>query len=108
MSHRYGSVMIQQRIVAIALFAIIFLAPFSLLLDENNQHLDDSNQSHADAATPAPDVPNYRIGDEWTYDTLFDVAALIAQANVTASINTLTGETDYEITDIKFMMIDGV
>ena len=108
MSRRDGSVMIQQRIVAIALFAIIFLAPFSLLLDEDNQQLDDSIQSHADGTTSAPDVPNYRLGDEWTYDTLFDVAGLIAQANVSASINTLTGETDYEITDIKFMMIDGV
>ena len=100
--------MIQQRIVAIALFAIIFLAPFSMLLEDNNRQLDDSIQSRADGTTSAPDVPNYRLGDEWTYDTLFDVAGLIAQANVSASINTLTGETDYEITDIRFMMIDGV
>ena len=100
--------MIQQRIVAIALFAIIFLAPFSMLLEDNNRQLDDSIQSHVDGTASAPDVPNYRLGDEWTYDTLFDVAGLIAQANVSASINTLTGETDYEITDIKFMMIDGV
>lgn len=108
MSRVYGSAMIQQRIVAVALFAIIFLAPFSMLLDENNQQLDDSIQSHVGDIITAPDVPNYRLGDEWTYDTLFDVAGLIAQANVSASINTLTGETDYEITDIKFMMIDGV
>ena len=58
--------MTQQRIVAIALFAIIFLAPFSMLLEDNNRQLDDSIQSRADGTTSAPDVPNYRLGDEWT------------------------------------------
>ena len=50
----------------------------------------------------APDVPNYRIGDEWVYDTQFDVAQLLAQANVSASLNTLTGETTNKVTDIMF------
>jgi hypothetical protein len=53
------------------------------------------------------DVPTWRIGDEWVYETKFDVAQLIAQANVTASLNTLTGDTTYTVTDILFITIDG-
>ena len=33
------------------------------------------------------DVPSWRIGDKWVYETLFDVATLIQQANVSASLN---------------------
>ncbi|MGB1633360.1 MAG: CARDB domain-containing protein, partial [Candidatus Poseidoniaceae archaeon] len=53
-------------------------------------------------------MPSWRIGDKWTYETLFDVAQLIAQANVSASLNTLTGDTVYEIEDIFFINVDGV
>ena len=28
------------------------------------------------------DVPAYRVGDEWVYETQFDIATLLAQANV--------------------------
>ena len=48
------------------------------------------------------DVPNYRIGDKWIYDTKFDVAQLIAQANVSASLNTLTGDTVNTVEDIRY------
>ncbi len=58
--------------------------------------------------TSSTDVPSWRIGDKWTYETQFDVAQLIAQANVSASLNTLTGDTIYEIDDIFFITIDGV
>ena len=54
------------------------------------------------------DVPSWRVGDEWTYETRFDVAQLLAQANVSASLNTLTGDTDYEIEDIFFITVDGI
>ena len=42
-----------------------------------------------------------------TYETKFDVAQLIAQANVSASLNTLTGDTTYTVTDILFTTTDG-
>ncbi len=48
------------------------------------------------------DVPTYRIGDKWVYETKFDVAQLLAQANVSASLNTLTGDTVNEVTDIFY------
>ena len=53
------------------------------------------------------DVPNWRIGDEWVYETGFDVAGLIAQANVSASVDTLTGDTTVEVTGIEYDMIMG-
>lgn len=108
MCYSYGSMMIPQRVVAIALVAILSLAPFSLLEDSNSSHLDDTLTSNAGDVVSAPDIVNYRNGDKWVYETQFDVAALIAQANVSASINTLTGDTDNEITDIYFMDIDGI
>ncbi|DAC29019.1 MAG TPA: hypothetical protein D7H81_05800, partial [Candidatus Poseidoniales archaeon] len=55
-----------------------------------------------------PDVPSWRIGDRYTYETQFDVQQLIQQANVSATLNTLTGDTEYEVTDIFFMTIDNV
>ena len=48
------------------------------------------------------DVPAYRVGDEWVYETQFDIATLLAQANVSASLNTLTGDTANEVTDIVY------
>ena len=53
------------------------------------------------------DVPTWRIGDKWVYETQFDVAQLIQQANVSASLNTLTGDTTMEVVDIRFETIQG-
>ena len=53
------------------------------------------------------DVPTWRIGDKWVYETQFDVSALIQQANVSASLNTLTGDTTMEVVDIRFETIQG-
>jgi len=58
--------------------------------------------------TSSTDVPSWRIGDKWTYETQFDVSQLLAQANVSASLNTLTGDTAYEIDDIFFINVDGI
>ena len=59
-------------------------------------------------STSSTDVPSWRIGDKWTYETRFDVAQLLAQANVSASLNTLTGDTTYEIEDVFFINVDSV
>ncbi|RZD41051.1 MAG: hypothetical protein CXT70_05125, partial [Methanobacteriota archaeon] len=58
-----------QRIVAIILTAIIFLAPLTVLIDSASVELEHNIRLHADGATSAPDVPNYRIGDTWVYET---------------------------------------
>ena len=72
------------------------------------QELSEQNVQHAEGWNKDIDVPTWRIGDEWVYETKFDVAQLIAQANVSASLNTLTGDTSYEVTDILFITIDGI
>ena len=48
------------------------------------------------------DVPTYRINDKWVYETQFDIAQLLAQANVSASLNALTGDTVNTVTDIVY------
>jgi hypothetical protein len=54
------------------------------------------------------DISPWRISDKWAYDTVFDVAGLIADANLTgASVNSLTGDTDFEVQDIIFLDING-
>ena len=60
------------------------------------------------ASTSSTDIPSWRIGDKWTYETRFDVAQLLAQANVSASLNTLTGDTTYEIEDVFFINVGSV
>ena len=48
------------------------------------------------------DVPSYRIDDTWVYETQFDIAQLLSQANISASINTLAGDTTNTVTDILY------
>ena len=77
--------------------------PLSMIDDlEENQ-----TKFTGEAAVDVHDVPAWRIGDTWVYETKFDVAGLIQAANVSASINTLTGDTSMEVVDIKFVTIQG-
>ena len=91
---------------AIPIFIIILMTaygPLSILeeLDapESAKFSEENNGVH--------DVPTWRIGDKWVYETQFDVAQLIQQANVSASLNTLTGDTTMEVVDIRFETIQG-
>ncbi len=92
---------------AIPIFILVLMTaygPLSILeeLDapESVKFSEENNGVH--------DVPTWRIGDKWVYETQFDVAALIQQANVSASLNTLTGDTTMEVVDIRFEDIQGV
>ena len=92
-----------------AFLVALFLTSLGMGVVESSIHLDETpTQQHSQGANSVVDVPNWRIGDEWTYETRFDVAQLLAQANVSASLNTLTGDTDYEIEDIFFITVDGI
>jgi len=46
------------------------------------------------------DIPTWRIGDMWTYDTTFDATRLFEVANIPVSMNPITGDTHYEVEDI--------
>ena len=91
-------------------FGLIFLmlaAPLTSMVTHRTVTLSDVDIRPAEGWNKDIDVPTWRIGDEWVYETKFDVAQLIAQANVSASLNTLTGDTTYTVEDILFIDIDG-
>lgn len=94
--------------VVFGLIFLMFAAPLSSMVTYQALELPEQNIQHAEGWDKDIDVPTWRIGDEWVYDTKFDVAQLIAQANVSASLNTLTGDTTYTVSDILFITIDGV
>ena len=90
----------------IPIFILILMTaygPLSMIEELDQLQVKSAGESEADVH----DVPNWRIGDTWIYETLFDVAGLIQSANVSASINTLTGDTKMEVTDIRFETIQG-
>ena len=71
------------------------------------EELGHSQTNFSEESGGVHDVPNWRIGDKWVYETQFDVATLIQSANVSASLNTLTGDTTMEVVDITFENIQG-
>jgi len=93
-------------------FLVLFLFAFTSMthvISNDLNSLESVNSVDRSSGTASStDVPSWRIGDKWTYETQFDVAQLIAQANVSASLNTLTGDTVYEIDDIFFITVDGI
>ena len=91
-------------------FGLIFLmlaAPMTGMISHHATTLSEFEIKSAEGWNKDIDVPTWRIGDEWVYETKFDVAQLIAQANVSASLNTLTGDTTYTVEDILFITENG-
>lgn len=99
--------MANRTTVVFVLFMLMTTSLMGLTKDtfilEDEQLVESSSTS-----TTAAEIASWRIGDKWTYETQFDVAQLIAQANVSASLNTLTGDTVYEVEDIFFINVDGI
>ncbi|MDB2367780.1 hypothetical protein N9V76_05020, partial [Candidatus Poseidoniales archaeon] len=95
---------------ATAVFVLFMLMTTSLMaLSKDAFTLEDEELIESSSkSTTTAEIASWRIGDKWTYETQFDVAQLIAQANVSATLNTLTGDTVYEVEDIFFITIDGV
>ena len=95
---------------ATAVFVLFMLMTTSMMaLSKDAFILEDQELiESASKSTTTAEIASWRIGDKWTYETQFDVAQLIAQANVSASLNTLTGDTVYEVDDIFFITVDGV
>ena len=105
---RYRRVMLKQRSLAFILILLLLTMPWMATLDSDEEELSDSLIQSSGTLNGWPDVPTWRIGDKYVYETQFDVQQLIQQANVSASLNTLTGDTVYEVEDILFITIDGV
>ncbi len=101
--------MFNQRSLVVVLILLMFLAPLAQLLENSEiTELSDSTVNESSTLNGWPDIPTWRIGDKYTYETLFDVQDLIEQADVEASLNTLTGDTTYTVSDIFFINIDGI
>ena len=83
-------------------------APMTSMVSHHTMELSEYEIQSAEGWNKDIDVPTWRIGDEWVYETKFDVAQLIAQANVSASLNTLTGDTTYTVEDILFITENGI
>ena len=94
----------------IPIFIVVILTAYGPLsmVDELEELETPNLKFSGENTSDVFDVPNWRIGDKWVYETGFDVNELIAQANVSASVDTLTGDTSVEVEDITFMMIEGV
>lgn len=92
----------------IVLFLLTCMSMVHMVHDEVQTLEDRDSVERTSGSTSSTDVPSWRIGDKWTYETQFDVARLIAQANVSATLNTLTGDTVYEVEDIFFITVNGV
>ena len=104
----HRTAMLKQRSLAFILISLLLSTPWMAMVDSNDESLHETSIQSSSILNGWPDVPTWRIGDKYTYETLFDVQQLIQQANVSASLNTLTGDTTYEIVDILFITIDGV
>ncbi|MGY8754823.1 MAG: PKD domain-containing protein [Candidatus Poseidoniales archaeon] len=94
-----------RRAIPVFLVMLMTLASPLSLIDEFGSHNDFSAD---DSGADVHETPAWRIGDEWVYETIFDVADLIAQSNTSASVNSLTGDTTMEVIDIVFIDIDGI
>jgi len=91
----------RNSVASLFILALLLLFPLTSV-----DFLEDDKRSDA-AATGVYDVPTWRIGDKWIYDTQFDVIKLLQQANVSASVVTLTGDTTVSVTNILFMTLNG-
>ena len=101
--------MLKQQSLAVFLILTMLIAPLSNSSgNDDDVQLTEFNVSESNTLNGWPDVPSWRIGDRYTYETQFDVQQLIQQANVSASLNTLTGDTVYEVTDVFFINVNNV
>ena len=84
------------------LVALFVLSTGLGVVESSILHDQTPSEQRTQGVNDVVDVPTYRVGDKWVYETKFDVAQLLAQANVSASLNTLTGDTVNEVTDIFY------
>ena len=91
----------------IPIFILVLMTAYGPLSMIDNLEIEETKFA-GEEVEGIHDVPDWRIGDKWVYETQFDVAQLIQQANVSATLNTLEGDTTMEVVDIRFEDIQGV
>ena len=94
-----------------ALFIVlIFLLSSQLALFQSPDPLDDIESSlHVMGVRNAQgsvDVPEWAVGDVWTYDAFFDVQELISSGAPGSNVGILRGTLTKEVIDTTIMMIE--
>ena len=92
-----------MRQVLIAIFIVLSM----MLMPWQGEYFVDDENSKSYSSAVGEDLDAWRIGDRWVYETLFDVQDLIANSGTDASLNTLTGDTEVEVTDIADLTYNG-
>ena len=84
---------------AFALLLMLLLGPMAAVIPSGVVALREPTlpMNSGGAAVSIDEVPTWRVGDTWTYETGFDVATLIANAGVSASVSALTGDTEMTV-----------
>ena len=89
---------------------LIFLLSTQLVLFEPSEALDDEDSSFhvmgVRSSTSSVDVPEWAVGDVWTYDAFFDVEDLISSGAPGSSIGVLRGTLTKEVVETTIMMIE--
>ena len=85
----------------------IFIVFSMMLMPWQGEYFVDEEISKSYSSAVGEDLDAWRIGDRWVYETLFDVQQLIANSGTDASLNTLTGDTQVEVTDIADLNYNG-
>ena len=89
---------------------LIFLLSTQLVLFESHEALDDQESSFqvmgVRSSQGSVDVPEWAVGDVWTYDAFFDVQELISSGAPGSNVGTLRGTLTKEVIDTTIMMIE--
>ena len=94
-----------------ALFIVlIFILSTQLVMMQSPEPLDEVESSFnvlgVRNSQGSVDVPEWAVGDVWTYDAFFDVQELIASGAPGSNVGTLRGTLTKEVIDTTIMMIE--
>ena len=89
---------------------LIFLLSTQLILFQPSVPLDEEESSFhvtgVRSSQGSVDVPEWAVGDVWTYDAFFDVQELISSGAPGSNVGTLRGTLTKEVVDTTIMMIE--
>lgn len=94
--------------------SLVLLLIFSILLPFSQPQIEPELESESSLNLVSTktggliDVANWRIGDEWIYDSEFDVEELIAGGAPGSQVDILTGQLSREVVDIRYETIENV
>ena len=94
--------------------SLVLLLIFSILLPLSQPQIEPELESESTLKLVSTksggliDVANWRIGDEWIYDSEFDVEELIQGGAAGSQVDILTGKLSREVVVIRYETIENV